>query len=101
MNISIERIFAAFIVGVVLAISGYYVGQYAPFTGGLSSIAEPFSQVRNDTANGYAVVAGIFGILIGLMVSPSKEGETKNCPACAESVKIEATKCRYCGESFS
>jgi hypothetical protein len=98
---SIERIIAALVVGAMLAVGGYYVGQYAPFTGGLASIAEPFSPVRNSTANGYAVVAGFIGVVIGLMVSPAKEGKTKNCPACAESVKIEATKCRYCGEELS
>ena len=27
-------------------------------------------------------------------------GERKKCPACAELVRIEATKCRFCGESF-
>ena len=30
-----------------------------------------------------------------------KSGKMKKCPACAELVKAEATKCRHCGEDLS
>lgn len=29
-----------------------------------------------------------------------KAGTMKSCPACAELVKVEATKCRFCGHDF-
>ena len=42
--------------------------------------------------------------LLELAETPSEEelleAESKKCSACAESVKLEAIKCRFCGEEF-
>lgn len=72
MKASSERIIGAIILIMILGGIGFFVGQYAPFTGGLTSIAEPFSPIRNQTAYGYAVVGGIIGMILGLMITPSK-----------------------------
>ena len=72
MNLSVERILGALIAAAILAFAGYVVGEYHPFTGGfLASIAQPFSPARNNIADGYAVVGGIIGVILGLMITPS------------------------------
>ena len=65
-----------------------------------------------SAGGGFALglLLGPFGIIWALFMSKNqakvddkavKSGKMKKCHACAEVVKLEATKCRHCGEALN
>lgn len=66
-----QRILGALLMAPALAGVGYLVGQYAPFTG-LAPLGEPFSPIRNQAAQSYALIGGVIGLFVGLAVKPRK-----------------------------
>lgn len=52
---------------------------------------------------------GPFGLVIALVMGTDhkelekrslEEGDMRKCPSCAELVRVEATKCRFCGSEL-
>tara|TARA_B100001250_G_scaffold41792_1_gene33010 strand:- start:1185 stop:1511 length:327 start_codon:yes stop_codon:yes gene_type:complete len=78
------------------------------------SITSAYAAYSKGRSEGIAFVLGLifgpFGLLLVLVASRNGEvidersirkGFKKRCRSCAETVKIAALKCRFCGEDFS
>lgn len=64
-----------------------------------------------DGCTGFALgfLLGPIGLVIALVMRPNEkvlekralnEGEMRKCPSCAELVRVEAMKCRFCGSEL-
>ena len=47
------------------------------------------------------ILLGILLIIVVAVVVPSSKKGLRKCPQCAETVKREALKCRFCGFDFA
>jgi hypothetical protein len=73
MKISLSRTLSAVIAGAVLALGGFWIGQFAPSGSELGPTAAPLSQAQTVIAFRYAAVGAGIGVLIGFFLGPKSE----------------------------
>lgn len=78
---------------------------------GLALVAAIVASAKRRFAIGYFLLAlalPLIGVLIALALPAGPEREAggrrvrlRKCPFCAESVRVEALKCRHCGSAIA
>jgi predicted amidophosphoribosyltransferase len=77
---------------------------------GLDSMLVPYAESSFNIMIVGMILGGIIGAVIGSLLSKTNRApsasyfdsaESKNCPACAETIKYEAKVCKHCGYEFS
>lgn len=80
----------------------------------LSALVAAYAHSKGHSAGWFLILSLLLSPLIGLLVAvlsstnqagidarQLRDGSMQKCPACAELVKRDATKCRYCGSALT
>ena len=73
MIISTQRILSGVVTAAVLALGGFWIGQFAPTGSELGNSVAPLSQSQTAIAFRYAAIGGVIGLLIGVFINPKSE----------------------------
>lgn len=73
MKTSLPRILSAVVAGAVLALGGFWIGQFAPSSSELGNSVDPLSQAQTAIAFRYAAIGGVIGMVIGFLINPKSE----------------------------
>lgn len=91
-----------------LFLFGEHSGEYLPIdmilSGGGKMYHPKCSYYLNTEYNRKMIlivgaVFAVFGAIVGVLLSFGT-AKNKKCPSCHENIKLEARKCKHCGEEF-
>ena len=77
----------------------YYL--IAAFVFGVVSSVIAYSKGRNSLGWFIAgLIIGPFALVVAALPPVPSRGNLTSCPACAEVIRIDATVCRFCGQTI-